>query len=243
MAYQIIGGQLVDVQTGQVMSQADLENELYMQQLAQGGQVGQMQIVGYVGEQPVYAEEEVGQLGRTFQLSPQQIAAFSRPGIAAPAARRMPFGLSPQLTQRLLMPRSGPTPAGVAPALAAAAPGPVDLSPLGIDSQVAIAAGVVLVIPTILQTIFRPERLSIGASVAPFFTITQLTLGNTPLTANTSEFAAETFADDAVGANMRKITGTPGQTVFVGVRNEDANARRFRATLFGASSQPEGCRT
>lgn len=242
MPYQIIGGQFVDALTGQVMTPEEIQNEMYLSALAgqagglgmPGGAIGGYQIVGYAHDgQPVY--QSVGQL------------SVRTPSAIVPAGPARIPQLSPSLMTalrgRLMTGLTGPTPASAAPALATERPGPIDLSPLAIDSGAAIAAGVTQLIPTVLQTIFRPERLSIGATVAPFFTITQLAMGNVPLTANVGEFAAETFSDDAVGANIRKVTGQPGQTLFVGVRNEDVNARRFRATFFGASSQPEGCRS
>lgn len=124
-----------------------------------------------------------------------------------------------------------------------AQPGPIDETPLPIDSGAVIAGGATAVISVNSQIIFRPRRLIIGNSLAPFFTVDDLRVGNVPLGAGVGSIPAEAFAPDSVNPNVRKVTANPGVAISITVTNQDAFGHRFRAVFFGEGSQPEGCRT
>lgn len=123
-----------------------------------------------------------------------------------------------------------------------AAPGPVDETPLPIDSGAGIAAGATAVISVNSQIIFRPRRLIVGPSIASFFTVDDMRVGNVPLTAGVGAITAEAFTPDSVNPNVRKVTANPGVAISLTVTNIDGLAHRFRGVFFGEGSQPEGCR-
>lgn len=121
-------------------------------------------------------------------------------------------------------------------------PGPIDETPLPIDSGAAIAAGGTAVIAVNSQIIFRPRRLIVPPSLAPFFVIDDIRVGNVPLYAGVGGVPAEAFAPDSVNPNVKKVTANPGVAISLTVTNIDGFAHRLRAVFFGEGSQPEGCR-
>lgn len=167
---------------------------------------------------------------RGVQLTPAAIATALRRARANPAS--MLSAVPPAVALRLPQPAVRPSD-----------PGPVDVSFMPFDSGANIAAGAQATISVSAQTVFKPERLNVPRNIADFFTIDNMTVGNVPLSAATGSVPAASFASDATGANVRKVTANPGVAVTLVVTNIDGAPHRFRATFFGWSSQPEGCRS
>lgn len=120
-------------------------------------------------------------------------------------------------------------------------PGPVDISYVPLVSPVGgIAAGASFTINQTSQTIFKPKRLNVSRAIADFFLIDSFSVGNVPLSAAAGAVPAASFATDATGANVRKVTANPGVQIVLQVTNIDGATHRFLSTLFGWSSQPEG---
>lgn len=128
------------------------------------------------------------------------------------------------------------------PTVAEATPGPVDVSYLPLVSAGQIAAAAQLTITQTAQTVFKPHRLNVPVNIANFFLIDAFSVGNVPLSAAAGPVPAASFATDATEANVRKVTANPGVQIVLQVTNIDGAPHRFLSTLFGWSSQPEGCR-
>lgn len=120
-------------------------------------------------------------------------------------------------------------------------PGGVDYSYVGFEA-LGVPANMAVTIPVSSQTIFKPHRLNVPRSLADFFVINSFFVGNVPLAAAAGNVPASSFATDATGANVRKETANPGVQIILQVSNIDGVAHDFRATLFGESAQPDGCR-
>lgn len=129
----------------------------------------------------------------------------------------------------------------IAPQVVQTAPGPVDEVPLPVESTGNVAAGASAVITVTSQIIFQPRRLIIPPSLAPFFVVSSIMVGNVPLFAGSGNIPGEVFTPDSVGANVRKTTATPGLGIVITVQNIDAVGHAFRAVLFGLGAQPSGC--
>lgn len=123
-------------------------------------------------------------------------------------------------------------------------PGPVGRSSLGLDSGATlIAAGATVPLTQNLVTYFRPERLSVPAVLADFFVIEDIRLGNVSLFAGTQGQPASVFVPGGVESpNLKRESGNPGMPLTVTITNIDVVGHRFRAAMFGSSSQPGGCR-
>lgn len=119
-------------------------------------------------------------------------------------------------------------------------PSRVDETPLPITAT-AVAAGTQATIAVTSQIIFEPRRLIVPDSIAPFFTIDDFRVGNVPLFAGAGSIPSEAFNPQSVNPNIRKITADPGVQVTVQVTNIDAVQHTFRAAVFGAGAQPQGC--
>lgn len=183
----------------------------------------------------------------------QQVGALSFPlslaGARPQSAARPPLQLSPALINAMgaRLRASSPTmlrtlslQGPAQPQLREVAPGSVDETPLPI-TETAVAAGATEEISINSQIIFAPRRLIVPDSLAPFFTISGLSVGNVPLFAGNGSIPAEAFRPDSVAPNIRKITAQPGVPLVLRVTNIDAVAHTFRGAIFGLGSQPQGC--
>lgn len=175
-----------------------------------------------------------------------EVGAFlpsSLAGLRAPARQASPLRLSPQVLQSMaarLRPAMMQPQAPQLPQLREVSPGTVDETPLPI-TETAVAAGATEEISINSQIIFAPRRLIVPDSLAPFFTISGLSVGNVPLFAGNGSIPAEAFRPDSVAPNIRKITAQPGVPIVLRVTNIDAVAHTFRGAIFGLGSQPQGC--
>lgn len=107
--------------------------------------------------------------------------------------------------------------------------------PLPIDSVAAIAVATQATITARPQSwAYRPERWVIGQSIAPFFTIDDMKIGNVSQFVSQGSLSAETFTQTAFDCNVRNDTVQGAYDVVFVVSNIDPlAAHRFLATVFG----------
>jgi len=106
--------------------------------------------------------------------------------------------------------------------------------PLGATPVVAAASANVTARP---QTIaFKPEKLSVPATIAPDFTIDSILVGVVPQGVQTGSAPAESFLPTAVDSYLDCDTVQTSQDFVVGVTNISGATRTFRGTVFGRSA-------
>ena len=86
------------------------------------------------------------------------------------------------------------------------------------------------------QRTIRCDRFAVPSTLSPFFTISQLNVGQEPQFVATGVVDAEIFSQAAFGVELRGSTATLGTIISVGVTNIDtAAAHFFRAVIIGAT--------
>jgi len=110
--------------------------------------------------------------------------------------------------------------------------------PLGFfQSGIGVCTGAIDVISR-PQIVFRGERLVIPANtVAPFFSLIDIKVGNRSQLANSTALPAQTFAETAVGVRLALDTATVAQDIAVVVENISHDNQTFMATLIGTAAQ------
>ena len=110
--------------------------------------------------------------------------------------------------------------------------------PLGFfQSGIGVCTGAIDVISR-PQIVFRGERLVIPANtVAPFFSLIDIKVGNRSQLANSTALPAQTFAEVAVGVRLALDTATVAQDIAVVVENISSDNQTFMATLIGTAAQ------
>jgi hypothetical protein len=98
-----------------------------------------------------------------------------------------------------------------------------------------IVAGANATITQQPQTVFRPERLIIPASIAPNFDIVDIIIGNRRQSAATNAANGSVYSEVAIGTGLLLDTAQPGVQVQLVITNTSAVTRNFRATFLGAS--------
>ncbi len=85
------------------------------------------------------------------------------------------------------------------------------------------------------QRLFRVERLTVGSSIARYFVITNVSVGQDPQFVATGEVPAEVFSEVGVGVRLKGATANLGNTVVVSIKNIDTTAASqvFRAAIIG----------
>jgi len=106
--------------------------------------------------------------------------------------------------------------------------------PLGATSVVAAASANVTARPQSIA--FKPEKLSIPATIAPDFTIDTILVGVVPQGVQTGSAPAESFLPTAVDSYLDCDTVQTSQDFVVGVTNISGATRTFRGTVFGRSA-------
>lgn len=107
------------------------------------------------------------------------------------------------------------------------------VEPLGFRSTAAIAAGAQATITTRPQTLYRPERLVVPASIAPFFTIDDIKVGNRSQFPSAEPLPAEMFTQQADAVTLRLDTVNPAIDLILVVTNISGGAQDFRAGFIG----------
>lgn len=130
--------------------------------------------------------------------------------------------------------RSAYPAAGLAPA----PPLRLQRVPQGVDSgPVAIAAGATVDIDVQPQVKFRPERLIVTDSVAPFFLINDIKVGKNSQLPSTDPVPATVFVSNATDVQLAFRTCYIGQKIVVSVTNIDAAGHRFTGAFVGATAE------
>jgi hypothetical protein len=126
---------------------------------------------------------------------------------------------------------------GAAQILAPRKPSSAGVQPIGFF-QAGVAAGVQAIITTQPQTWFKPMRLVVPGSIAPFFTIDNLIIGNKSQFPSPVPLPAETFIPEAQAVVMELDTVNPALNLTVVCTNISGIAQNFRATFVGKEVTP-----
>ena len=105
------------------------------------------------------------------------------------------------------------------------------------SGPVLIPAGAAVTVSAQPQTKFRGERITIGNSISPNFSIDDLKVGKDSQFSSPGSHLAEVFSSTAFGVRMLLDTATPGILISFSVTNISGAGARFRATIFGLSAQ------
>jgi hypothetical protein len=104
--------------------------------------------------------------------------------------------------------------------------------------QAAVAAGTQAIITTQPQTWFKPQRLIVPGSIAPFFTIDNLIVGNKSQFPSPIPLPAEMFIPEAQAVVMDLDTVNPALNMTVVATNISGVAQNFRAGFVGKEVTP-----
>ena len=104
--------------------------------------------------------------------------------------------------------------------------------------QLAVAAGTQATITTQPQTWFKPMRLVVPGSIAPFFTIDNLIVGNKSQFPSPTPLPAETFIPEAQAVVMDLDTVNPALNMTIMATNISGVPQNFRATFVGREVSP-----
>lgn len=110
--------------------------------------------------------------------------------------------------------------------------------PIGLKANV--AANGSTTISTMPQHLFRPERLTIPSTIAPFFEVQQITIGTTNQVQNGTPIPGEQFSEVGVGVGVNFGSAEIGQEITVNANNLTGQARDFRASILGTIVKPPG---
>ena len=121
--------------------------------------------------------------------------------------------------------------------LAPRKPSSAGVQPIGFF-QAGVAAGTQAIITTQPQTWFKPMRLVVPGSIAPFFTIDNLIIGNKSQFPSPVPLPAETFIPEAQAVVMELDTVNPALNLTVVATNISGVAQNFRATFVGKEVTP-----
>lgn len=116
------------------------------------------------------------------------------------------------------------------------APGESNLQPLGFVS-LDVAAGAQVRVTTQPQTLFKPMRFVVGATIASFFTLDDVKVGNVSQFPSSNPIPCEAFVPGMFGGGLSLRTVNPAINLEVQVTNIDAANHDFRAAFFGISVQ------
>lgn len=121
--------------------------------------------------------------------------------------------------------------------LAPRKPSSAGVQPIGFF-QAGVAAGTQAIITTQPQTWFKPMRLVVPGSIAPFFTIDNLIIGNKSQFPSPVPLPGETFIPEAQAVVMELDTVNPALNLTVVATNISGVAQNFRATFVGKEVTP-----
>jgi hypothetical protein len=96
-----------------------------------------------------------------------------------------------------------------------------------------VLAGALFSYPLTPQRLFRPERFVISSSVATFFDITNITIGQDPQFVQTGRAPGDVFSEVGVGVRLKGTTANLGNTIVVEGQNIDVADHLFRASIIG----------
>ena len=106
--------------------------------------------------------------------------------------------------------------------------------PLGFEF-LNIAANATASVTTRPQTLFKPMRLVVGQTIAPFFILTDLKVGNRSQFPSSSPIPCETFSQNGFGVGVGLETVQAALDLTLVVQNIGPNQLDFRAAIIGKS--------
>ena len=116
-------------------------------------------------------------------------------------------------------------------------PSSAGVQPIGFF-QAAVAAGTQATITTQPQTWFKPMRLVVPGSIAPFFTVDNIIIGNKSQFPSPIPLPAETFIPEAQAVVLELDTVNPALNLTIQATNISGVAQNFRATFVGKEVTP-----
>ncbi len=116
-------------------------------------------------------------------------------------------------------------------------PSSAGVQPIGF-LQLAVGAGLQAIVTTQPQTWFKPMRLVVPGSIAPFFTIDNIVIGNKSQFPSPIPIPAETFIPEAQAVVMELDTVNPALNLTLIATNISGVAQNFRATFVGKEVTP-----
>lgn len=111
------------------------------------------------------------------------------------------------------------------------------VQPIGFES-LGVAATTQVVVTTQPQTWFKPMRLVIPGSIAPFFTVNNIIIGNKSQFPSPVAIPGETFIPEAQAVVMDLDTVNPALNLTLVVTNISGVPQNFRATFVGKEVTP-----
>jgi len=87
------------------------------------------------------------------------------------------------------------------------------------------------------QVVFRGERLVIPSTVAPFFSVIDIKVGNRSQLVNSVALPAQMFIETAVGIRLSMDTAAVAQDVALIVSNDTLMTTTFQAAIIGTAAQ------
>lgn len=114
--------------------------------------------------------------------------------------------------------------------------GEANLQPLGFES-LNVLAGATVRVQTQPQTLFKPMRLAVPTTIASFFVLEDVKVGNVSQFPSANPIPCEVFVPGMFGGGLNLRTVNPALNLELQVRNIDGAAHDFRAAFFGISVQ------
>ncbi|MGH3054967.1 MAG: hypothetical protein ACRDL7_08330 [Gaiellaceae bacterium] len=111
-----------------------------------------------------------------------------------------------------------------------------NLQPLGFES-LNVANGAQVQVNSQPQTLFKPQRLVVPATIAPSFVLNDIKVGNVSQLPSASPIPCESFVQGGFGVGLSRKTVNPAINLTLIVTNISGAAADFRATFFGVSVQ------
>lgn len=108
---------------------------------------------------------------------------------------------------------------------------------LPMSSTGVVPAGTSTTVTARPQTIaFKPQRVTVPATIAPDFTIEDIKVGNKSQLAQSGSLPAEAFTQTSFGVEMDMDTVQTSQDFVIQLTNISGANRTFRAAIFGRSA-------
>jgi hypothetical protein len=126
---------------------------------------------------------------------------------------------------------------GGAQVLSPRKPGSSGVQPIGFF-QAAVAAGTQATVTTQPQTWFKPQRLIVPDSIAPFFTIDNIVIGNISQFPSPVPLPGEMFVPAAQAVVMDLATVNPALNLTIVATNISGVPQNFRAGFIGKEVTP-----
>ena len=182
----------------------------------------------------ISGEEAAAILGELLEgedLSGEDLSGEDAAAILGAALRGK--GQGKKMLQKAIMARK----LGSAQVISPRKPSSSGVQPIGFES-LGIAATTQVVVTTQPQTWFKPMRLVIPGSIAPFFTVNNIIIGNKSQFPSPVAIPGETFIPEAQAVVMDLDTVNPALNLTLVVTNISGVPQNFRATFVGKEVTP-----